>query len=80
VTVCEMVCPMLSDHCLSLLSVCVSCLSVCDVGVLCQMVGWIRMPLGMEVGPGDIVLDGDPGPPKKVHSSPPLFGQCLLWT
>jgi len=28
------------------------------------------MPLGMEVGhgPGDIVLDGDPAPPKKGHS------------
>jgi len=26
-----------------------------------QMVGWIKMPLGMEVGigPGDVVLDGD---------------------
>ena len=40
------------------------------------------MPLGTEVGlgPGDIVLDGDPTPPKKKgHSSPPLFGPCLLW-
>ena len=29
-----------------------------------QMAGWIKMPLGTEVGlgPGDIVLDGDPGP------------------
>jgi len=28
-------------------------------------VGWIKMPLGMEVdlGPGDIVLDGKPAPP-----------------
>ena len=28
-----------------------------------QMVGWIRMPLGTEVGldPGNIVLDGYPG-------------------
>jgi len=27
--------------------------------------GWIRMPLGTEVGlgPDDIVLDGDPAPP-----------------
>jgi len=32
-----------------------------------QTVGWIRMPLGTEVGlgPGDIVLDGDPAPPMK---------------
>ena len=30
----------------------------------CQMAGWIKMPLGMEVGlgPGDIVLDGGPAP------------------
>ena len=36
------------------------------------MVGWIKMPLGMEVdlGPGDIVLDGDPSPPNKGHSTP----------
>jgi len=29
--------------------------------------GWIKMPLGMEVGlcPSDIVLDGDPAPPKR---------------
>ena len=31
------------------------------------MAGWIKMPLGMEVGlgPGDIVLDGDTAPPLK---------------
>jgi len=31
-----------------------------------QTAGWIKMPLGIEVGlcPGDIVLDGDPTPPK----------------
>jgi len=30
-----------------------------------QTVEWIQMPLGTEVGlgPGDIVLDGDPAPP-----------------
>ena len=29
--------------------------------------GWIKMPLGREVGlsPGHIVLDGDPAPPQK---------------
>jgi len=39
------------------------------------------MPLGMEagLGPGDIVLDGDPAPPKKDTAAPPLFGPCLLW-
>ena len=48
-------------------------LSVCPVRptlVYCgQTVGWIEMPLGMEVdhGPGDIVLDGDPA---KGHDIP----------
>jgi len=41
------------------------------------------MPLDREVGlsPGNIVLDGDPASPsaKRGHSSPPLFGPCLLW-
>ena len=52
------------------------------------------MPLGREVdvGPGDIVLDGDPPPPKKKghgrhivlggvpkrHIPIPIFGPCLL--
>jgi len=37
------------------------------------------MPLGMEVGlgPGHIVLDGDPAPPKR--DTPPIFGPCILW-
>ena len=52
----------------------------------CQMVSWIRMPLGMQVGlgPGHIVLDGDPAlPPPKGHS--PQFwahiccGQMAAW-
>ena len=47
-----------------------------------QMAGWIKMPLGMEVnlGPGDFVLDGDPGPrsPKRGRN-PTIFGPCLLW-
>jgi len=32
-----------------------------------QIVGWIKIPLGVEVGlgPGHIVLDGDPAPPKR---------------
>jgi len=37
------------------------------------MVGWIKIPLGTEVGlgPGDIVLDGDSTPPlKRGHSRP----------
>ena len=80
-----------------------------------QMAGWIKMPLGRELGlsPSDIVLDGDSAHPprkgdrapnirpmsivakrldgsrchlvrkyrsqRKGHSSPPLFGPCLLW-
>jgi len=49
----------------------VVCLSrpVCDIGVpYCgQTVGWIKMPLGMEVGlsPGHIVLDRDPASASK---------------
>jgi len=48
---------------LCVLSVCPVCLSV--TLVYCgQTVGWIKVPLGTEVGlgPGDIVLDGDPAP------------------
>ena len=41
------------------------------------------MPLGMEVGlgPGHIVLDGDPAlrPLKRGHS-PLIFAPCLLWS
>ena len=41
-----------------------------------QMAGYIRIPLGTEVGlsPGDIVLDGDPAP-QPPH---PIFGPFLL--
>jgi len=33
----------------------------------------MKTPLGTEVdlGPGHIVLDGDPAPPRKGHCSPP---------
>jgi len=39
------------------------------------------MPLGREIGlsVGNIVLDGDPAPPKKGIKAAPLFGPCLLW-
>jgi len=35
----------------------------------------------IDLGPGHIVLDGDPASPRprKGHSAPPLFGPCLLW-
>jgi len=34
------------------------------------MAGWIKMPLGTEVGlgPGDFVLDGDPAPPPQFSA------------
>ena len=37
------------------------------------------MPLGTEggLGPADIVLYGDPAPPKRTQ--PPIFDPCLLW-
>jgi len=55
--------PMLSDRCLSVLSVCLSVLSVTLV-YRGQTVGWIKMKLGMEPGlsPGHIVSDGNPAP------------------
>ena len=51
--------PMLWDRCPVCLSV---TLVYCG-----QTVGWIKMTLGTEVGlgPGDIVLDGDPAPLRK---------------
>jgi len=46
------------------------------------MVGWIKVPLGVEagLGPGDILLDGDPAPPmeKGTAAPPPLFGPCII--
>jgi len=62
VTVCKTVRPLLSDPCLSVLSV---TLVYCG-----QTVGCIKMKLGMDVGlgPSHIVLDGDPAPPSKGHS------------
>jgi len=46
------------------------------------LAGWIKMPLGREVGlvPGDIVLDGDPVPPEENGAQlPPIYGPCPLW-
>ena len=44
------------------------------------MAGWIKMPLRMEVGlpPDDIVLDGDPAPPNKGHSTPTFWRMSIL--
>ena len=63
-TVCKTVRPMLSDRCLSVLSV---------TFVHCgQTVGRIKMKLGMQVGlvPGNNVLDEDPTPPPPKGHSP----------
>jgi len=51
------------------------------VHVCCsQTAGWIKMPLGTEIGlgPGDIVLNGDPAPLER-GTAPPLFGPYLFW-
>jgi len=39
------------------------------------------MKLGTQVGlgPGHLVLDGDPAPLPKNGAQPPIFGPCLLW-
>ena len=70
---------MLSDRCLSVCPV----LSILSVTlVYCgQTVGRFKMKLGMQVGlgPGLIVLGGDPAPPPlKGHSPHPIFGPYLL--
>ena len=61
---------MLSDRC----HFCLSVLSVLSVTlVYCgQTVGWIKMRLGIEVGlgPGHIVLDGDPALPAQRGTAP----------
>ena len=72
-TVCKTVRVMLSDRCLScrVLSVCLSVTLVyCG-----QTVGRIKMKLGKQVGlgPGHIVLDGDPAPLLQRGQSPPNF-------
>jgi len=71
-TICKTPGPMLSDRCLS-------CLSVASV--YCgQTVAWIEMKLGTEVGlsAGHIVLDGHtaPSPPKGSQPSQFLAHVC----
>jgi len=49
-----------------------------------QTAGWIKMALGkpteVGLGPGDIVLDGDPAPLKGTQRPlpSPISGPCLL--
>ena len=71
VTGCKTVFPVLSDRCLSCLSV-----SLVYYG---QILGWIKMKLGMEVGlgPGHIVLHGDPAPLPQKGAESPIFGPIL---
>jgi len=44
------------------------------------MAGWIKMPLGTEVdlGPGVIVLDGNPTRPQRGGTAPPILAH-VLW-
>jgi len=79
-TVWKMVRPMLLVRCLSVCLSCPVCLSVTFVHCG-QTVGPIKMKLGMQagLGPGHIVLDGDPAPPPpKGHSPYPIFGPYLF--
>ena len=50
---------------------------VLSVTLMCcgQTVGWIKIPLGTEVGlgPGDVVLDGVPAPPTERGTAAPHF-------
>jgi len=65
--------PMLWDRC----PVCPSVkLEYCG-----QTVGWIRMPLVTEVGlgPADIVLDGNPAPPRKGAQQPPPHSSAHVY-
>jgi len=72
--VCKTVRHVLSDRCLSVCLSCSVCLSV--TLVYCgQMVWWIKMKLGLQVGvgPRHIVLDGDPALPASKGHSPLNF-------
>jgi len=73
-TVCKTVRPMLSDRCPVCLSVCLSfCPVLSATLVYCgRTVGRIKMKLRTQVGlgPGHIVLDGDPAPLPKGAQSP----------
>jgi len=76
-TVCKTVHPMLSDRYLSVLSCLSATLVYCG-----QTVGQIKMKLGVQVGlgPGHIVLDGDPAPhPQRTFSSHICCGQMDGW-
>ena len=51
------------------------------VHVYCgRTAGWIKLALGMEVdlGPGHIVLDGDPAPHSRKGAEPPNFRPIFI--
>jgi len=78
-TVCKAVRLMLSDRCLIVLSV----LSVCDVGVLWRN-GWMDQDAiwcgGSCLGPGHILLDGNPVRPipKKKRTTPNFWPMSVV--
>jgi len=43
-----------------------------------QTAGWMKTPLGRP-RPRPLCIRRVPSYPRKGHSSPPLFGPCLLW-
>jgi len=47
----------------------------------CQIAGWIKTALGMEMGlcPGHILLDEEPAPPPQNGAQSLIFGPFLLW-
>ena len=69
---------MISDRCLSCLSVCLFVTLV----YFDETVERIKMKLGTKVGvgPGDFVLDGDPPPPKKKGGTAPNFRPISIVT
>ena len=66
---------MLSDRCLS----CPALYCLWRWCIVAKRLDGSRMPLGVEVGlgPGHILLDGDPSPSKGAQDT--FFGPCLLW-
>ena len=46
-----------------------------------QTAGWVKTPLCTEVnlGPGDVMLDGVAALPPLNGAQPPVFSPCLLW-
>jgi len=51
------------------------------VNVYCgQTAAWIKIGTEVDLGPGHVLLDGDPALRKRDTTTPsPLFGPCLLW-